>query len=72
MNRNKVGLYLGAIVFLSSFFITPPSSMSLMAWQTAFVIILMAIWWITEAIPVYATGLVPLVLFPFLNILSIS
>ena len=72
MNRNKVGLYLGAIVFLSSFFITPPSSMSLMAWQTAFVIILMAIWWITEAIPVYATGLVPLVLFPLLNILSIE
>ena len=28
----------------------------------------MACWWITEAIPIYATALLPLVLFPLLNI----
>jgi sodium-dependent dicarboxylate transporter 2/3/5 len=31
---------------------------------------LMVVWWITEAIPIYATALVPLVLFPILGILS--
>jgi len=31
---------------------------------------LMVVWWITEAIPIYATALVPLVLFPVLGILS--
>jgi sodium-dependent dicarboxylate transporter 2/3/5 len=28
---------------------------------------LMAIWWLTEALPIYATACVPLVLFPFLD-----
>ncbi len=31
---------------------------------------LMALWWITEAIPLAATSLIPLVLFPFLGILN--
>lgn len=31
---------------------------------------LMVVWWITEAIPIYATALVPLVVFPLLGILS--
>jgi di/tricarboxylate transporter len=30
----------------------------------------MVVWWITEAIPIYVTALVPLVLFPALGILS--
>ncbi len=30
----------------------------------------MAIWWITEALPIYTTALVPLVLFPLLGILT--
>lgn len=36
----------------------------------AAVAILMALWWITEAIPLAATSLIPLVLFPFLGILN--
>ncbi|MBW2493993.1 MAG: hypothetical protein JRE43_04515, partial [Deltaproteobacteria bacterium] len=34
---------------------------------TAAVAIWMAIWWMTEAIPVYATALLPLALFPSLG-----
>lgn len=36
----------------------------------ASVAVLMAVWWITECIPLAATSLIPLVLFPFLGILS--
>ena len=43
--------------------------MSPEAWKAAAVAILMAIWWITEAIPVYATAFVPMALFPILKIL---
>ena len=34
---------------------------------TAAVAVLMAVWWMTEALPIPATALVPLVLFPVLN-----
>ncbi|MFQ5587103.1 MAG: SLC13 family permease, partial [Thermodesulfobacteriota bacterium] len=37
---------------------------------TAGVAILMAIWWITEAIPLAVTSLLPVVLFPALGIMS--
>ncbi len=39
---------------------------------TAAVGALMAVWWMTEAIPVEATGLVPLTLFPILKIAPVS
>jgi sodium-dependent dicarboxylate transporter 2/3/5 len=33
------------------------------------IVVLMAIWWITEAIPLAATALLPIVLFPFMGIM---
>jgi len=38
--------------------------------RTAAVAILMAVWWITEAIPLAVTSLIPVVLFPALGIMS--
>jgi len=38
--------------------------------RTAAVALWMAVWWITEAIPLAATALLPLVLFPFLGIMD--
>lgn len=46
-----------------------PDGMSLEARNAGLVAILMAIWWITEAIPIYATAFLPMVLFPILRIL---
>jgi solute carrier family 13 (sodium-dependent dicarboxylate transporter), member 2/3/5 len=50
----------------------PPAGMTLPAWRTAAVGIFMACWWITEAIPIPATALTPLLLFPLLGILPIG
>lgn len=52
--------------------LAPPEGMPLAAWRTAAVAALMAAWWITEALPIAATALVPIVLFPILGIGSIS
>jgi len=41
-----------------------------MVTRTAAVALLMAIWWITEAIPIPATALLPVVLFPLLGIMK--
>ena len=43
---------------------------SLAAWFVLAVLVLMAIWWATEALPVAVTSLLPLALFPLLNVAS--
>lgn len=49
-----------------------PDGMTIFAWRTAAVGALMATWWITEAIPIAATALLPIVLFPLLGVATIA
>lgn len=58
------GLLLGALVLLLPLPLEPAAR------RTAAVAALMAVWWITEALPIPATALVPLVAFPLLGILN--
>jgi sodium-dependent dicarboxylate transporter 2/3/5 len=44
--------------------------MPMAAWQTAGVGLLMAVWWVTEALPIPATSLLPLAVFPLLDVVS--
>lgn len=50
----------------------PPAGMSPEAWRVAAVALLMATWWVTEALPIAATALLPLVLFPPLGIATLN
>ncbi len=68
--RQKIGFVLGPLVLLVMLAAPAPADMSVTAWRTAAVGLLMAIWWITEALPISATALVPLALFPTLGIAS--
>lgn len=68
----QVGLGLGPLVFLSLELLPHPEALSTEAWRTAAVSLWMAIWWVTEAIPLPATALLPIVLFPVLGIRSIG
>lgn len=67
--RNRVGLWLGPILSLLIlvFADLDPDRPSVTA--MAAVAVLMATWWITEAIPIPATALLPIVLFPALGIM---
>ncbi|WP_209310825.1 SLC13 family permease [Streptomyces spiramenti] len=49
-----------------------PDSLSADGKNVAAVAVVMAVWWMTEAIPLPATALVPLVAFPFLDIAPLS
>ena len=63
----KVGLILGPALFLvTNLFDLEPGNPAVT--RMAAVALLMATWWITEAIPLFATALLPLVLFPLLGI----
>ncbi len=72
VNLSQFGLYLGVIIFIAFLLLPAPEGMSVVAWKTAAVAILMATWWITEAIPISTTALLPIVLFPVLNIAPIG
>ncbi len=51
--------------------VEPPDGLAVPAWRLVGVALLMACWWISEAIPIPATALAPLALFPVLDIAPI-
>jgi sodium-dependent dicarboxylate transporter 2/3/5 len=68
--RGHVGLILGPTVFLVLLVLPEPAGLSPQGMSVAAVASLMAIWWISEAIPVPATALLPIALFPVLGVLD--
>lgn len=70
--RQKIGLVLGPVLFLVMLFIPTPSGMEPAAQKMAAVACLMATWWMTEAIPIPATSLIPIALFPLMGIMDTS
>ena len=70
--RQRIGLWAGPLVLIVLLLLPAPAGMSAAAWRTAAVGIFMAIWWITEAAPIPATALVPLLLFPLLGVMPIG
>lgn len=65
-------MLLGMVLFTIMILLPAPSGMSDTAWSVAAVTILLAYWWSTEAIPVPVTSLLPVVLFPMLDVSSIG
>jgi sodium-dependent dicarboxylate transporter 2/3/5 len=70
--RARVGQLLGLALLAVTLVAPPPPSMSPEAWHAAGVALLMATWWVTEAIPIPATALLPLVLFPLLGVATMA
>lgn len=70
--RKSVGFLLGLIVFVTMFFLPTPDGLPVKGWHTAAIALLMGIWWITEALPIAVTALLPIVLLPVLNVTSID
>jgi len=65
-------MLLGIVLFSIIVLLPAPEGMNDKAWKVAAVIVLLAYWWSTEAIPVPVTSLLPIVLFPMLGIFSIG
>jgi solute carrier family 13 (sodium-dependent dicarboxylate transporter), member 2/3/5 len=70
LKKTKYIAIIAGIAFLVICLLLPvPQGMSQGAWNAAAVALLMALWWITEAIPIYATAFLPMALFPLLKVL---
>jgi len=70
--RRRLGLAGGVALFAIVLLLPVPEGLDTAAWRTAAVGALMAVWWITEALPIAATALVPLVLLPLLGVTDID
>jgi len=80
--RGRIGLFLGLSVFLLLMLLGAPISLEklmqesggspFIAWSVFCVLCLMAIWWVTEAVPIAVTSLIPIVAFPLIGIQSVK
>ncbi|SOC57325.1 solute carrier family 13 (sodium-dependent dicarboxylate transporter), member 2/3/5 [Chromohalobacter canadensis] len=64
----QIGLWLGPLWVILCLVVPAPAGMSSPAWACVGFALLMATWWATEAIPIPATSLLPMVLAPVLGI----
>ena len=67
----QTGLVLGLVILISTWIVPPPGALGVPAWHVAGAGLMMAIWWLSEALPLAATALVPLALFPLLGAMPI-
>ena len=71
MSKTQViGFILGLSIFLFVLIIPASDQLGVAGKSAAAVALLMAVWWITEVIPIYITALLTLALFPFLGVLD--
>jgi solute carrier family 13 (sodium-dependent dicarboxylate transporter), member 2/3/5 len=66
----RAALIAGPALFVLILAAPAPEGMSPEAKRVAATAVLMALWWITEAIPIPATALIPLGLFPMLGVMD--
>ena len=72
MNAQRIWLLGGLLGFASILLLVPDTTLQSPARQVAAVAVLMALLWIGEAIPIPATALLPIVLFPLLGVLPVE
>ncbi|WP_307396662.1 SLC13 family permease [Bacillus horti] len=65
-----VGLFLGPALFILTLLFFHPEGLSTEAKSVLAVTLWIAVWWITEALPIPATSLLPLVLLPITGAMS--
>lgn len=66
----RIGLLLGPLLSVGLLLAPTPEGMTPEGQRVGAVALLMGVWWITEAIPIPATSLAPLALFPLLGIMD--
>ena len=64
------GLWGGLAAFLLMVLLPAPAGMPVEAWRTTAIVVLMASWWMTQALPLTATALLPFILFPLFGIMG--
>lgn len=64
MTAKRIGFFVGLMAFVLTMALPPPGGMPREAWLCAGLVVWMAAWWMTEAVPLTATALLPFVVLP--------
>ena len=72
MNAQRIGLWAGLAVFVAMLLAPTPKSMVPEAWHVAALTLLMATWWMTQAVPLTATALLPFLALPTMDVMSVN
>ena len=72
MNKKKIGLFLGPLLFTIILIFFHPEGLSQEANAVLACAVWIAIWWITEAISIEVTALLPIILFPLSGAISLQ
>ena len=70
MSAQRIGLAIGAAALAASALLPLPAGMPREAFVVAGLVVLMAAWWMTEAIPLTATALMPFVVLPLAGVMG--
>lgn len=70
MNSRRIGFIIGIVAFVATLIVPSPAALPQQAWIMAGLVVLMAAWWMTEAIPLTATALLPFMVMPFAGVMS--
>ena len=68
--RKKLGFVFGGGAFLFFLLAPVPTGMNPTAMKAAAVSVLMAVFWVTEAVSIFATAFIPIAAFPLLGVLN--
>jgi len=68
MTARLFGLWLGPLAFALAALLPPPAGMPPGAWLVAGLVVWMAVWWMTEAVPLAVTALLPFLVLPLAGV----
>ncbi|RVQ65300.1 DASS family sodium-coupled anion symporter [Croceicoccus ponticola] len=68
MSGARIGFWLGLALMAATIIAPPPAGMTAMAWHTAGLVMWMASWWMSHAIPLSATAMLPFVVLPLASV----
>lgn len=72
MTAKRWGFFGGLALFVLLLALPAPEGMPAEAWRTAALVALMASWWMTEALPLTATALLPFLFLPFFGVMDVN
>ncbi|MGI9377083.1 MAG: SLC13 family permease [Tsuneonella suprasediminis] len=70
MTARHIGFVAGLLAFGVTVVLPPPAGMTAQAWSVTGLVVWMAAWWMTEALPLTVTAMLPFLVLPMSNVMT--